>query len=107
MFDENYKFVIVDIGSYGKEGDSSIFLKSLIGQQILNGSFRFPEESLLPGSNIYVPHVIVEDGTFGLHPNIMNPYSRKSSMRDASKKIFNYRLSRARHVTENAFGLLS
>lgn len=29
MVDANNKFVIVDIGSYGKEGDSSIFLKSL------------------------------------------------------------------------------
>jgi len=107
MVDANYKFVIVDIGSYGKEGDSSIFLKSLIGQQILNGSFRFPEESSLPGSNIVVPHVIVGDKAFRLHPNIMKPYSRKSSMGDASKKIFNYRLSRARRVTENEFGLLS
>lgn len=51
MVDANYKFVIVDIGSYGKEGDSSIFLKSDIGQQILNGSFGFPEDSCLPGSN--------------------------------------------------------
>lgn len=107
MVDTNYKFVIVDIGSYGKEGDSSIFLKSLIGQQILNGSFRFPEESSLPGSNIVVPHVIIGDEAFRLHPNIMKPYSRKSSMGDASKKIFNYRLSRASRVTENAFGLLS
>ncbi|XP_022161759.1 uncharacterized protein LOC111027671 [Myzus persicae] len=107
MVDANNKFVIVDIGSYGKEGDSSIFLKSLIGQHILNGSFRFPEESALPGSNIVVPHVVVGDEAFRLHPNIMKPYSRKSSLGDASKKVFNYRLSRARRVTENAFGLLS
>lgn len=107
MVDANYKFVIVDIGSYGKEGDSSIFLKSDIGQRILNGSFGFPEESFLPGSNIVVPHVIVGDEAFRLHTHIMKPYSKKSSIEEVSKKTFNYRLSRARRVTENAFGLLN
>lgn len=107
MVDANYKFVIVDIGSYGKERDSSIFLKSDIGQRILNGSFGFPEESFLPGSNIVVPHVIVGDEAFRLHTYIMKPYSKKSSREDVSKKSFNYRLSRGRRVTENTFGLLS
>lgn len=107
MVDANYKFVIVDNGSYGKEGDSSIFLKSDIGRWILNGSFGCPEESFLPGSNIVVPHVIVGDEAFRLHTHIMKPYSKKSSREDVSKKTFNYRLSRARRVTKNAFGLLS
>lgn len=107
MVDANCKFVVVDIGSYGKEGDSGIFLKSIMGQQILNGSFSFPEECSLPGSDIIVPHVIVGDEAFRLHTNIMKPYSRKSSRNDSTKTVFNYRLSRARRVTENAFGLLS
>jgi len=107
MVDANCKFVVVDIGSYGKEGDSGIFLKSIMGQQILNGSFSFPEDCSLPGSDIIVPHVIVGDEAFRLHTHIMKPYSRKSSRDDSTKTVFNYRLSRARRVTENAFGLLS
>jgi len=107
MVDANYKFIVVDIGSYGKEGDSGIFLKSELGKQILGGTFRFPENSALPGSNIVVPHVIVGDEAFRLHKHIMKPFSRKASREDDSKKNFNYRLSRARRVTENAFGLLS
>lgn len=47
MVDANYKFVAIDVGSYGREGDSGIFLKSTMGQQILNGVFKFPEDSAL------------------------------------------------------------
>ncbi|XP_022165416.1 uncharacterized protein LOC111030301, partial [Myzus persicae] len=107
MVDANYKFVAVDIGSFGKEGDSGIFLKSNMGKQILNRSFGFPEECALPGSNKVVPHVIVGDEAFRLDKHIMKPYTKKTATADKTKAIFNYRLSRARRVTENAFGLLS
>ncbi|KAF0710602.1 protein ANTAGONIST OF LIKE HETEROCHROMATIN PROTEIN 1-like, partial [Aphis craccivora] len=96
MVDANYKFIVVDIGSYGKEGDSGIFLKSTMGKQILNGSFGFPEDSTLPVSSIVVPHVIVGDGAFRLHKHIMKPYTKKAGRDDVTKTIFNYRLSRAR-----------
>jgi len=107
MVDANYKFIAVDIGSYGKEGDSGIFLKSTMGKQVLNGSFSFPNDSTLPGSNIVVPHVIVADEAFRLDTHIMKPYTKKAGRDDITKTVFNYRLSRARRVTENAFGLLS
>lgn len=42
MVDANYKFIAVDIGSFGREGDSGIFLKSNMGKKILDGSFGFP-----------------------------------------------------------------
>jgi len=51
MVKVNYEFVAVDIGSFGKESDSSIFLKSYLGQQILNGRFGFPEQCQIPGSD--------------------------------------------------------
>lgn len=37
----------------------------------------------------------------------MKPYPRNQSSVDHSKAIFNYRLSRARRIVENAFGLLT
>lgn len=78
-----------------------------MGKKILDGSFGFPEEKKLPGSTKILPHVILGDEAFRLHTNIMKPYTRSASRDDKSKSIFNYRLSRARRVTENAFGLLS
>jgi len=107
MVDANYKFIAIDVGSFGREGDSGIFLKSSMGQQILNGTFGFPEDCALPGTDIKVPHVILGDQAFRLHKHILRPFSQKSAKGDSKKTIFNYRLSRARRVTENAFGLLS
>jgi hypothetical protein len=39
MVDANYKFITVDIGSFGKEGDSGIFLKSNMGQTCFSTVF--------------------------------------------------------------------
>jgi hypothetical protein len=107
MVDANYKFIAIDVGSFGREGDSGIFLKSNMGQQILNCTFKFPQDCALPNTNLVVPHVILGDQAFRLHKHILRPFSHKSARGDSGKTIFNYRLSRARRVTENVFGLLS
>lgn len=107
IVDANYKFMVVDIGSYGKEGDAGILAKSQIGKEIYNDEFNFPPPSLLPYSkNIILPHVIIGDDAFKLNKNVMKPYPKKQTLEDRNKAIFNYRLSRARRVTENAFGIL-
>lgn len=107
LVDTNYKCLVIDVGSYGKEGDSGIFAKSKMGQQIYSGNFNLPDDEKLPGADISTPFVIVGDEAFRLHKNIMKPYSRSSARQDQAKTIFNYRLSRCRRVTENAFGLLA
>lgn len=105
MVGASYKCIAVDIGSFGRDGDSGIFLKSNIGKNILDGSFGFPESKQLAGSSTILPHVIVRDEAFRLHTHIIKPYMRQASRDDKTKSIFNYRLSHARRVTENAFGL--
>lgn len=37
----------------------------------------------------------------------MKPFPRDQSQNDQHKAVFNYRLSRARRIVENAFGILS
>lgn len=45
LVDANYKLVVLDVGSYGKESDSSIFNKSALGRKILTS-----EDQFLPNS---------------------------------------------------------
>lgn len=106
LVDAKYKFLAIDVGSYGKEGDSGIFSKSSMGKRIYSGQFGLPQACELPGSNKCLLYVIVGDEAFRLHKHVMKPYNRAQA-KDFEKGVFNYRLSRARRVSENAFGLLS
>ncbi|CAK1582690.1 unnamed protein product [Parnassius mnemosyne] len=104
VVDANYKFI--DVGSYAREGDAGIYLKSNIGKNIRNNTFNIPAPKALPGTNNIVPHVILGDEAFALHENLMKPYPREQSIHDSSKAVCNYRLSRPRRTTENVFGIL-
>lgn len=104
--DAHNKFLFVEIGAYGKEGDSAIFSKSEIGTQVYFGKI-FPPDERFPGSKKVLPYVIIGDEAFRLHRHLLKPYSRPSAKSDKKKTIYNYRLSRARRVTENAFSIFS
>lgn len=44
-----YKFIAIDVGSYGREGDAGIFKKSVMGQKITSNNFNIPRDDFLPG----------------------------------------------------------
>lgn len=107
MCDSNYKFIYVDIGSAGREGDASVFTQSKLFKALEEDSLHIPPPHLIPGSQTTLPHVIVGDEAFPMRPYLMRPYpGRGKKLLPFSQKIYNYRLSRARRVIENAFGIL-
>ncbi|XP_036144267.1 uncharacterized protein LOC118646081 [Monomorium pharaonis] len=75
-----------------------------LGSALKEGSVNLPLPRLLPNSNIIFPH-FSGDEAFPLKTYMMRPYPKKNLC--GRKRIFNYRLSRARRVIENSFGILT
>ncbi|CAK1592280.1 unnamed protein product [Parnassius mnemosyne] len=104
--DSDYKFIYIDVGSYGKDCDSTIFTNSTFYQKLMNNDLQIPEPKPISSTNpIPVPFVIVGDEAFGQTDKIMRPFG--GSNLTTKKKIFNYRLSRARRHIECSFGILA
>ena len=98
--DTNYKFVYVDVGSFGKDSDSTIFRNSSLWKHMERNTLSIPTPTRLPESDIAIPYAFVGDEAFGLHRNLLRPYS--GTHLPVYKRVFNYRLSRARRYIENA-----
>lgn len=107
--DSNYCFTIIDVGSFGKESDCNIFKQSAFGKKLYSGQVNFPPDTCLPNDTECVPrpcpYVIVGDEAFALNKHLLRPFPGKSLNNE--RRIFNYRLSRARQHIECTFGILS
>jgi hypothetical protein len=101
---ESHYNIYVDIGAYGSQSDGGVLANSQFGKALDKLKFSLPEESCLSRSNIKMPHFFVGYDAFPLRKHLMKPY--KGANLDLPKSIFNYRLSRARRVIENTFGIL-
>lgn len=92
LVDDDYCFSYIDVGCNGRASDGGVFDRSSLGQALANNSLDIPENS-----------IIVGDAAFPLKKYLMKPFPTMTTQRE---KVFNYRLSRARRIVENAFGIL-
>ena len=103
--DANYKFTLVDIGDNGRQSDGGVYTNSKLGFAIDNNLLNFPTSRKIGTSSKVMPYVFVADDAFSMKPHLLKPYP--GSNLDLSKCVYNYRLSRARRVIENSFGILA
>lgn len=104
VVDSDYKFVIVDVGAYGKQSDGGVLEQSKFGRRLEDGKLHLPRDLDLPNTSHSAPCVFVGDEAFQLRTDFLRPYPGRGL--EGEKRIFNYRLSRARRCAENAFGIL-
>lgn len=105
LVDANYNFTYVDIGSYGKQSDGAVFANSSLGKSLQFGDLGIPSDQIPQDGSRMLSYCIVGDEAFPLKKYLMRPFPGKFLSMD--KRIFNYRLSRARRIVENAFGILA
>lgn len=106
LVDSQYNFLFADVGCQGRISDGGVFGYSSLSEKLNNGSLNLPQPKPLLQDGNLVPFVIVADDAFVLSPNIVKPYPGQFAKSTPERK-FNYRLSRARRVVENVFGMMS
>ena len=108
-----YEFLFVDAGCQGSVSDGGVFRSTELWRALKENSLYLPPAKPLPNTDplfeenvdVNIEHYFVCDDAFPLGLNLMKPYSK--SQLSEEKRIYNYRLSRARRVSENAFGILA
>lgn len=105
----DYKFLIIDVGSAGRNSDSGLYQSSevffyLENLLIINnskmrtflegGNGQIPNPSVFPARPDVglLPYVILADGGFALKPYMMRPFT-EASCNTPAKRTFNTRLS--------------
>lgn len=102
LVNAKYEFLFVDIGKNERNSDGGVIEKTEFHTRLRNGTLHLTTtEETVEGLSF----VFVADDAFALGEQIFKPFPLKNLSRE--QIIYNYRLSRARHVVKNAFGIMS
>ena len=105
------EFLYVDVGCQGRIRDGGVYCNSTFYIALENGALNLPDpvsgsddpQWMFDHCNEPIPYVLVAEDAFPLGRHCMKPFP-ESNLSDR-KRIFNYRLSRMRRVSQNVFGI--
>ena len=103
VVDGNYRFTDITVGWPGSVHDARVFSNSTLFKKGQNGSLFLETTRIIEGVN--VPLHIIGDPAYPHLKWLMKAFSDTGRLSQL-QSTFNYRLSRARNVVENAFGRL-
>ena len=105
MIGPEYEFLFADVGMNGRNSDGGNWSQSPLKRALEVNTLNTPKPTCLPGRKRLIPYVCTGDDAFPLSPFMMKPYPQKNLTPE--RRIFNYRLSRMRRISENGFGILA
>lgn len=103
VVDPRYRFWDINVGWPGSVHDARVFVNSSLFKDGDRGVL-FPNQ-MVKYHHVDVPLLIIGDSAYPLLEWLMKPYSDTGRL-TSQQLNFNYQLSRARNVSENAFGRL-
>lgn len=105
LVDGNYNLMYAHVGTPRRASDGGVFVDTSLYRPLECGEL-LPKPVPLPVSDVPMPFVIVADDAFPLTNYIMKPFPHRLQ-KGTPERSFNYRLSRARRIVENAFGVMA
>jgi hypothetical protein len=106
VVDADYNFTFIDVGCQGRISDGGVFKHTSFHLKLNNNNLGLPEDCPLLGRSEPMPYVFVGDEAFPLTKRIMKPFPGIHD-KGTLQRNFNFRLSRARRIVENVFGISS
>lgn len=103
LVDAHYRFLYVDVGAQGRASDAGVGERCKLREYLEKEMLQVPPPDTLPYADNKVPYVIGDDA-FPLKRYLMKPYPGQNL--STEQRMYNYRVSQARRVSENAFGII-
>lgn len=102
LVDAKYRFIWASVGAPGNTHDSTLIQSTKLWSEIVAG--KIIPNLVQEVESVEIPPLVLGDGAFPLRSWIMKPHG--DAVLPEDKRYFNFRHSRARLVTEGAFGRL-
>ncbi|KAJ8939902.1 hypothetical protein NQ318_023243, partial [Aromia moschata] len=106
LVDADYNFIFAYCRCQGRISDGDVYMNTGFYQKMCRNELGFPPSECVPQKQMPLPYVFVADSAFALTENMMKPYAGTHN-KGSRERVFNYRLSRARSIVENVFGIMS